>query len=393
MDVPGCSTALGRAEAIALTVAAVHAADVDQRARFPAEAFAALAAGRLLGMMVPAELGGEGASVAEVTAVCSILGRSCGATGLIFAMHQIQVASLICAGRDSPWHRRLIGRIADEQLLLASATTEAGVGGDIRSSTCAVVSDGSRLKVEKHGTVISYGRHADGVLLTARRSPEAPASDQVLVALLAGDCRLDETAAWDPLGMRGTCSNSFRLTAEAGVEQICPMPFSQIAAQSMLATSHIFWSGVWYGIAADALARAQAFVRARARQDPASRPPGASRLAEASANLQQMRSGILDAIDRLAHAQAKPGGTDTAAFAIAMNNLKVTCSQLSHAIVHGAMLICGIAGYRNEGPTSLTRHLRDVVSAQVMISNDRIEMNVAALLLFSRHDARLLGED
>ena len=48
-----------------------------------------------------------------------------------------------------------------------------------------------------------------------------------------------------------------------------------------------------------------------------------------------------------------------------------------------AMQACGIAGYRNDGEFSIGRHLRDILSAPVMISNDRILANVAtASLLF-----------
>jgi len=47
------------------------------------------------------------------------------------------------------------------------------------------------------------------------------------------------------------------------------------------------------------------------------------------------------------------------------------------------MQACGIAGYRNDGEFSIGRHLRDILSAPVMISNDRILANVAtASLLF-----------
>ena len=50
----------GRAELVA-AAAAEHGDAVDRDARFPTETFAAARAQRLLGVMVPAELGGEGA--------------------------------------------------------------------------------------------------------------------------------------------------------------------------------------------------------------------------------------------------------------------------------------------------------------------------------------------
>ena len=382
---------MATAETLARTMVAQHAADVDARARFPVESFAAIKAAGLLGLMVPEELWGEGAPASDITAICSILGRACAATGLIFAMHHMQVASLLNSSLDSAWHRGLLRRIATEQLLAGSATTEGGIGGDIRSSACAVVAHGDRITVEKRGTVISYGREADIVLLTARRSPQSPPSDQVLVALTREDFRLERTAAWDTLGMRGTCSETFHLIAEAGAEQICGRPFSEIVAQSMLPTSHLFWSGVWHGIAADAVGKAQSIVRTRARQAPGVEPSGARRLAVATRRLQIMRAGILDAGRLLSEAQSRAEGTGGSAFAIAMSNLKVVSSQLAIEIVHDAMQICGIAGYRNDGPHSLARHLRDATSAVVMINNDRIESNIASLMPISKHESSLIA--
>src|SRR5215831_2963604 len=112
-----------RAAAVA-AVAAKHAGDVDRGSRFPSEAFAAVRAQRLLGIMVPRSLGGEGSSLGEVADVCYELARGCSSTGMIYAMHQVKVACLI---RHSGANRALaaiLRRLCAEQLLLASSTTE-----------------------------------------------------------------------------------------------------------------------------------------------------------------------------------------------------------------------------------------------------------------------------
>jgi acyl-CoA dehydrogenase len=275
-----------RARKVASTVAARHADAVDREGRFPGEAIAALKAERLLSAMAPKELGGEGASLAEIAELCAILGQACAATAMIFAMHNIKLASLVGHGLNSAWHRAFVARIAAEQLLLASATTEAGIGGNLRNSICAVRVSGDRFDLVKEASVISYGTQADAILVTARRHPEAPHTDQVMVVVLKDQYRLEKTSDWDTLGMRGTCSDGFLLTTSAPVEQIFPQPFAEIAAQSMLADSHLLWSSVWFGIAADAVSRAQAFVRAEARRNPGAPPPGALRLAEAISMLQ-----------------------------------------------------------------------------------------------------------
>src|SRR5213078_3772159 len=94
--------------------AAEHAAEVDRDSRFPHETFAAARQHRLLSMLVPVELGGDGASVSDVVDVCYMLGASCGSSAMIFAMHQIQVVILLRHARTSPWHQQLLRRLCNE---------------------------------------------------------------------------------------------------------------------------------------------------------------------------------------------------------------------------------------------------------------------------------------
>ena len=68
-------------------------------------------------------------------------------------------------------------------------------------------------------------------------------------------------------------------------------------------------------------------------------------------------------------------------FQTSMNLLKVTASELAIATVSSAMQASGLAGYRNDGEFSVTRHLRDAMSSSVMINNDRILANVATASL------------
>ena len=119
--------------------AAKDAVDVDRQARFPKIAIDAARAQKLMGMQIPADFGGAGASIFDVTDVCYALGRACSSTAMIFAMHQTKVACLVRHGSGSSWHEKLMGRVAAEQLLLASSTTEGQNGGNIRFSSAAVL--------------------------------------------------------------------------------------------------------------------------------------------------------------------------------------------------------------------------------------------------------------
>src|SRR5579864_6321780 len=91
---------LTRARAVA-AIAANNAVDVDQAARFPSEAAAALKQQRLLGVMVSRDLGGEGSSIADVADICYVLGQACSSTAMIYAMHQIKVACVTRHMRDN----------------------------------------------------------------------------------------------------------------------------------------------------------------------------------------------------------------------------------------------------------------------------------------------------
>lgn len=375
----------------AATVAAAHADDVDASGRFPQEALDAMRAERLLGLQVPVCLGGEGASTAELAEVCSILGQACAASGMIFAMHQIKVSSLVAHGQGDVWQEGFMRRIAAEQLLLASATTEGGIGGNLRNSICAIeVADGI-CTLQKDATVISYAEAADAILVTSRAKADSAPSDQVMTVFLKGQYSLEKIHHWDTLGMRGTRSDGFLFKGEAPACQILPKPFAEIAAQSMLVYSHILWSGVWFGIAADAFARAQAFVKAAARKSPGTVPPGALRLAEASNLLQLVKSNILAALQQYEAAREDETRLSSISFAVSMNNVKIASSQTILEIINHCLLVCGIMGYKNGTPYSLGRHLRDAHSAQLMISNDRILGNTSTLLLMNRQDTSLLG--
>lgn len=379
-----------RAERVA-AVAAAHADDVDAKGRFPREAVDAMIAERLLSIQIPAALGGEDASLSEIAEICSLVGQSCAAAAMVFAMHHIKLSSLVSHGADDSWHAGFMRRIAAGQLLLASATTEGGIGGNLRNSICAIEVEGDTCRLTKDATVISYGAHADAILITSRAHADAASTDQVMTVFTRDQYTIERTHVWDTLGMRGTCSDGWLFKGEAPKAQILPKPFAEIAAQSMLATSHLLWSAVWYGIAVNAVARAQAFVRAAARKSPGVTPPGALRLAEASNLLQLVKASTVAGLREYEAAKADADRLSSVGFAVAMNNVKIAASETILSIVNQAMLICGIMGYKNGTPFSLGRHLRDAHSAQLMISNDRILGNTSNLLLVHKQDTSLIG--
>ena len=369
---------------IASEVAAPHATDVDKQARFPTETVQALREAGVLSANVPRELGGAGCSMVELTQLCSTLSQGCSSSGMVLAMHFIQVACMARHGMQSAFFRSYMQDLVQQQYLMASMTSEVGTFGDTRSSICSVQCEGERFVLNKDATTGSYCAHADAILVTCRRDAESAASDQVLVLVRRQDYTLEQTTSWDTMGMRGTCSPGFKLQSTGHIDQIIPGPYADSSAQSMVPYSHILWASLWWGIAADAVGKAAQFVRGQARQKPGSVPPTAAKLAEASMQLQNMKQLWTTAasdFDSIAADATSQEELLSMRWALRMNNLKISCSEMAPQIVHRALQIVGILGYKNDSPFSLGRHYRDALSGALMITNDRIAAKSAAMLL------------
>jgi len=363
--------------------AAAEAEDVDKKGRFPNAAIDAARERKLLGAQIPVEFGGFGASIYDITDMCYTLGRACSSAAMIFAMHQTKVACLVRHANGSRYHEALMRRVAAEQLLLASSTTEGQNGGNIRSSAAAVERNDAEISLVRNATVISYGAEADGIVTIARRTSDAASSDQVLVAFTKEDYTLERSLAWETLGMRGTCSAGFELKAKASAEQIFPEAYEKIHAQTMTPVAHLCWSSVWAGIAAAAVDRAQRFIRKAARGANGQMPPGAAHYTAARMSLIKLRAIISANLDNYANREHDERALSAIDFQSSINLLKVEASELAVQTVMSAMRACGLSGYRNDGEFSVGRLLRDVLSSPLMINNERILSNIATSSLMS----------
>jgi len=378
---------LAEARRIAVEVASPAAAEVDRDSRFPLEALDALRAAGALSAGLPESLGGGGCSLETIARCCFELARGCSSTAMVFAMHQIQVLTIARHIGEGAWFEGYLRDLAREQRLVASVTSEVGTGGDMARSIAAVTPAGEgSMAFEKQATTVSYGAHADDLFTTVRRAGDAEESDQVLVLTRSGQYKLEQTGAWDTLGMRGTCSPGFIVRASFAPEQILAAPFSEVMNQSLVPLSHVLWSHVWLGIATEAFERAREFVRASARQRPGQPVPAALRLSHVMTELTLLRAEVAQALADFACSDDE-GGRErlmTMASILRFNSLKVAASERSPRVCEGALEAIGIVGYRNDTPYSVGRHLRDALSARLMVANERLHATDASLLLIAK---------
>ncbi len=373
----------------AVAVAKRNAEITDRDGRFPKEAFDELRAQRLLGLLLPRDCGGEAAAISDVAQICYALGRVCSSTAMIFAMHQASVACIVRHANKSSKFDSYIRKIGKEQILIASSTTEGQSGANLRSSTSPIVWSGDRISLSRAATVISYGKDADAIVSTARKSEDSVPTDQVLALFFKNDYRLERTGTWDALGMRGTCSEGFQLEAAADREQVLSEPYERIHRHTMVPVTHLLWGACWAGVAAGAVERAQMFVRTVARAAKGTLPPGAPIATQASLSLMTLCNLLDSALADFARRAGDANALEDVGFQTSLNLLKVSASELSISTVMQAFNACGIAGYRNDSEFTIGRCLRDILSSSIMINNNRILTNVAPAALVGGVPERL----
>ncbi|WP_369148949.1 hypothetical protein [Streptomyces sp. R44] len=374
---------LSRRIASARTVARNTALDVDSKARFPSEAVDAL---RRHGLLDPhLGLGPEHPGrYAALTRTVKAIGAECGSTGLVLAMHHSLVETLAagCADQD-----RLHELLGGQGALVAGVTSERGTATIRESITHCTPAPGGRTTLTKRTPAASYAEHADVVLLTARRSHDAAASDQVLVCGRRDQVSVRPTGPWDTLGMRGTRSGPADIECDVPTEQVLARPFGELASEALLPTSHLLWASCWYGIAADALRRTRDSLRRRpeARSAPGTHPRVLA-LGELYRGLGDLDARIEQFARRLDADRGPQSLRAQQSRALAANQLRLSAAETSVRVAVGAMSCMGLASYHSAevSSLSLSRHVRDLLSAPLMVNADTVRSASAQLALATR---------
>jgi acyl-CoA dehydrogenase len=377
------SEALGKWEAAAwqlgVNIAGPASGDVDEKARFPEESLAAFRAERFLSALLPVSVGGGGATLLEMVGAVRAVAAHCASSALVLAMHSIEIVNLNRHGTTDQLGD-LSREIAANELLIANANSEAGLGGDVGRSICALDVTSTPWTLDKDALAISYGENADIIVATARRSAEASETDQAFVVVRAHDALMNPLSSWDTLGLRGTCSRGYALHATVHESLVFPVPFSVVANDGGGQARQLLLSAVWVGLAESAASRAHAYVRAAARKAIGTVPPGAYRLSEITADLHEIRA-LLVACTQRYEALDAIGDLQNAGLTIVLRNLKVTTSEAAVRIATSSLEVCGISGYQRNSPYSLDRLIRDSHGGLIMVSNDRYLRDNAQLLL------------
>ncbi|PYM16323.1 MAG: acyl-CoA dehydrogenase [Candidatus Rokuibacteriota bacterium] len=186
---------------------AARAAGHDADDRFVSENYADLRARHVFSAAVPAELGGGGASHAEMCEFLKVLAHGCSSTALALSMHTHQV--LIPAWR---WrHERapvdgLLRRLAADELILASSGGSDWLTGSGRAEK---VEGGYRVTARK---IFASGSPAADLFSTMAVYDDPVDGPTVLHFVVPFDAPgVEAHDNWRTLGMRATGSNDVTL--------------------------------------------------------------------------------------------------------------------------------------------------------------------------------------
>ncbi|MET3960814.1 alkylation response protein AidB-like acyl-CoA dehydrogenase [Marmoricola sp. OAE513] len=259
-------TLVQRARALAPTLTE-HAVRHDADGTFVTESHAALREAGLLRAAVPTELGGDGATIADLAALQRELAHHCGSTALASSMHQHVVAFTAWRYRRGlPGAEATLRRVAEEGIVLVSTG-----GGDYTQPR------GEAVKVDGGYRVSGTKRFASqsevGTVMSTMFTYDDPERGRRVLNMAVPIAAEGITVAdnWNTLGMRGTASNDLQVTDVFVPEDkvLADRPYGVIDAPLQVISSVAFpiVSAVYLGVAESAYQASLAFAGHRG-EDP-----------------------------------------------------------------------------------------------------------------------------
>lgn len=180
-----------------------RAADYDKTGEFPAENYKRMREEGYLAAPVPKELGGFGASLADMARAQQALARGCASTALAVNMHLFQVGTTADAFRNGAPVEPLLKRIANEGVVIASNGAEAFVSGQWMTAATAE---------RKNGNYVVNGRkffcsQAPGADIFRFLAKDMDTGELLLFGAPASTPGVKVVETWDTTGMRATASH------------------------------------------------------------------------------------------------------------------------------------------------------------------------------------------
>lgn len=356
---------------------APKAAAFDESGGFVGGHLPGLAALGIMGLNLPEEWGGAGASALGLVGAVEEIARACAATASMVTAHFLATDAILLAGSPEQKSRYLPAAAAGRQLG-AFALTEPGAGSSPADMTTrAVEAEGIvHLTGTKH--FISNAAAADFIVLFARSGEASPRSDKTRPVIDA--FILDRGApglAFGPpeptMGMRG--GHIFEITLDCRIPVACRLGAPGVGfrtAMQVLDRGRIEVAAMALGIAEAAIAATLGWVKERRieGQALAARQGVQWMLADMATEIEAARL-----ITYRAAALRQAGALFTREAAMA----KLTASETAGRVTDRALQLHGGYGYSRRLP--LERLARDARILRIYEGASEIQRNIIARML------------
>jgi alkylation response protein AidB-like acyl-CoA dehydrogenase len=355
--------AVSSAKEIADRVLAPAARENDKEGRFSSEAIRAFGAAGLLGIMLPADVGGSALGPRTFAATVSALAEADASVAMVYLMH-VCAAGTIAAARNGAAVASTLQEIAAGRHLSTLAFSEAGSRSHFWAPVSRARRNGAGVQITAKKSFVTSAGQANSYVVSALAPQGAGPTDSTLYLVASGTPGLSVAGVWDGLGLRANAS------APMILEDCKVTPESQLTEdgvgfqamlQVVLPLFNLGSAAVALGICRAAVAGTAAHLKS-ARFEHLGQSLGESlpTLRAQIATMQIDSDGLAARIDDLIDHLERPGD----ATVLRVLECKAAAGDVAIAVTSAAMRVCGGAAFAKH--MAIERLFRDAHASAVM---------------------------
>ncbi len=210
--------AVSKAREIAGSVLAPAAGPNDAAGEFSTEAVQSLGESGLLGLLLPADVGGAGLGPRTFAAVIEIVAEADASVAMVYLMHILGAACIASARPDAAGPMKpILQDIAAGRHLSTLAFSEAGSRSHFWAPVSRAQRNGNGVTISAQKSWVTSAGHAQSYIVSALAPEGAGPTDSTLYLVPTGTRGLTVAGPWDGLGLRANASAPIALDH-------CPVP-------------------------------------------------------------------------------------------------------------------------------------------------------------------------
>jgi alkylation response protein AidB-like acyl-CoA dehydrogenase len=182
-----------------------RADQIDRERKFPRENLQALGAAGVLGVILPAEFGGAGGTLADMSQALEMQAQGCASTAMVTLMHYCGCAVIAAKGSDEI-KRQVLPAAALGRHITTLAFSEAGSGGHFYAPVSKVRLDCGAKQLSAKKTFVTSAGEADSYVVSTRGVGSAVPTESSLYLIPKEARGFSAQGRFEGLGLAGNAS-------------------------------------------------------------------------------------------------------------------------------------------------------------------------------------------